>query len=96
MYLPIYEELVSILQYDIILLGTAIKIAVYGIEICLEWYGCGTLIIYGGKAFAECCDKGIGNLLAREVHTYRVALYDRYGAVDVDDQARQRVALAVN
>ena len=95
--LPIYEELVTVLQYDVVFLGhRAVEITIHRVEVCLVWYGLRALVVNGGNALAEHLANGICNLLARTIHTDRVTLHNSNRAVDIDYQARQRVALAVN
>ena len=48
------------------------------------------------QALAHDVLQGLGHLLAHHVHAYAMSLHDGRGAIDIDDQPRQVVALAVD
>ena len=74
----------------------AVKVPVHGIQAGLERYGLGTFVVDGGNPVAVNRSDRIGDCQAGVVHAHRVTLNHGGRVVNIDDESRQGVPLAVN
>ena len=94
---PVDAEPLAVFQNDVrrMVRGSP-QVAVDGSEGGLEGERLRRFVVDGREACAVDRAQRLGDLHPRVVHARRVALDDGDRAVDVDDEARQRVALAVD
>ena len=94
---PVDEELQAVFAYGVgfVLRGTP-QIAVDGPQPGVERHGLRTLVVDRFEPVAQYRVQGGGDVETGAVHARRVALHHGRAAVEVDDEPRQRVALAVH
>ena len=95
--LPIYEELLAILLYDVrLMVGVAPDISIDCIQPRLEGYGLRTLVVDSLQSLSISRTQSLSNGHTRKIHTHRVALHHSRAIVDIDNESRQRITFAVN
>ena len=96
-FLPVYEEFLAVFRHDVrFVVGAAPQITVHGAQPGVERHRLRTFVVDGRDFVAVSRPYRLGDLHAGVVHADRVALDHGRRAVDVHDQSRQGVALAVH
>ena len=92
---PVDMELQSVL-YGYVIITLTKDEAILLTQGSLKGKGCLALVVNSLQVVAHNSFQGLGNLHATDMHTYAVGLHNGILSVDINDKARQVIALAMN